>query len=53
MIQQNQPQPAFTQPTPGFQPFEVDLSEARLREFIQSSRERANTNNLHISHEGQ
>lgn len=51
-LQQNVSQNAYTQSTPRFQPFEAELSEAQLREFIQSSRERANANNLHSNQQG-
>ncbi|KAF7323197.1 Transcriptional repressor [Mycena chlorophos] len=37
-----QPQPAYNQQQSRFQPFESGVSEAQLRDFIQSSRERAN-----------
>ena len=45
MLQQSQPQNALGQSAPRFQPFDADLSEAQLRKFIQSSRERAGTIN--------
>lgn len=38
-------QPAYTQPQTRFQPFESGVSEAQLRDFIQSSRDRANNLN--------
>jgi CCR4-NOT transcription complex subunit 4 len=43
----------YPQSVPRFQPFETDLSEAQLRDFIQSSRERANVSNLHPDHQVQ
>jgi len=45
MLQQSQPQNSLGQSAPRFQSFDADLSEAQLREFIQSSRERAGTTN--------
>jgi len=45
MLQQSQPQNPPGQSAPRFQSFDADLSEAQLREFIQSSRERAGTTN--------
>ncbi|XP_006458231.1 hypothetical protein AGABI2DRAFT_64845 [Agaricus bisporus var. bisporus H97] len=53
LLQQSQPQNVYPPNMPRFQPFETDLSEAQLRDFIQSSRERANVNNLHSDHQAQ
>jgi CCR4-NOT transcription complex subunit 4 len=55
LLQQSQSQNLYPQNVPRFQPFETDLSEAQLRDFIQSSRERANVNvnNLHSDHQVQ
>lgn len=44
-LQQSQPQNPPGQSAPRFRSFDADLSEAQLREFIQSSRERAGTTN--------
>ncbi|KAF9453255.1 hypothetical protein P691DRAFT_720092 [Macrolepiota fuliginosa MF-IS2] len=52
LMPQIQPQNAFPQSTSRFQPFEAELSEAQLRDFIQSSRERANVNNMQSIHQG-
>ncbi|KAF5357815.1 hypothetical protein D9756_001673 [Leucocoprinus leucothites] len=52
MPHQSQPQNAFGQSAPRFQPFDAELSEAHLREFIQSSRERASTSNEQSTHQG-
>jgi CCR4-NOT transcription complex subunit 4 len=38
-------QPAYTQPQIRFQPFDSGVSEAQLRDFIQFSRDRANSSN--------
>ncbi|KAJ3561703.1 hypothetical protein NP233_g10030 [Leucocoprinus birnbaumii] len=43
MVQQAQPQNNYGQSAPRFQPFDAELSEVQLREFIQASRERVNT----------
>ncbi|KAF8191416.1 hypothetical protein K438DRAFT_1720796 [Mycena galopus ATCC 62051] len=40
---QIQPQPVYNQQQSRFQPFETGVSEAQLRDFIQSSRERASS----------
>ncbi|KAJ6500570.1 hypothetical protein C8R45DRAFT_819975 [Mycena sanguinolenta] len=40
---QVQPQPVYNQQQSRFQPFETGVSEAQLRDFIQSSRERASS----------
>jgi CCR4-NOT transcription complex subunit 4 len=40
---QVQPQPVYNQQHSRFQPFETGVSEAQLRDFIQSSRERASS----------
>lgn len=52
LLQQTQAQTVFPQSAPRFQPFEADLSEAQLREFIQSSRERANVHQQHPNPQG-
>jgi CCR4-NOT transcription complex subunit 4 len=55
VLQQSQPQNTFGQSAPRFLPFEAELSEAQLREFIQSNqseRERAAAINLQSSHQG-
>ncbi|KXN85494.1 General negative regulator of transcription subunit 4 [Leucoagaricus sp. SymC.cos] len=50
LLQQSQAQNTFTQPGSRFQPFDAELSEAQLREFIQTSRERANVTNTQSNH---
>ncbi|KAF9457231.1 hypothetical protein BDZ94DRAFT_1203063 [Collybia nuda] len=39
----------YAPPQMRFQPFDSGVSEAQLRDFIQSSRDRANSSNVHLS----